>query len=88
MEVRTGRLVCEQPPGFVRRATRTDLLLMTMIWTPNTVAESDMSLKSKIILEQGGMIDCERYWTNLQNDATQDSNKHSSIWGMFMSSTL
>ena len=32
MEVRTGRPVYEQPPGLLH-STRTDLLLMTMIWT-------------------------------------------------------
>ena len=33
MEVRTGRLVYEQPPGLFTEHTRTNLLLMTMIWT-------------------------------------------------------
>ena len=34
------------------------------------------------------MIKCGRGKTNPQKDATKDSDKHSVIWGMFMSSTL
>ena len=34
------------------------------------------------------MIDCERCWTILPEDATQDIDKRSMIWVMFMSSTL
>ena len=53
----------------------------------DTVAESDMSLKSRSFLQR--VNDRVR---NMQNqsskDATQDSNKHSLIWRMFMSSTL
>ena len=35
------------------QCARTDLLLMTMIWTLTHVAESDMWFKNKIILAQG-----------------------------------
>ena len=34
------------------------------------------------------MIDCERYWTILPEDAVHDIDKRSMIWGMFMSSAL
>ena len=34
------------------------------------------------------MIECERYQDQSSQDAMQDSNKHSLIWRMFMSSTL
>ena len=53
----------------------------------NTIAESDMSLKSRSFLHRVNdrvrkMLD------HSSKDATQDSNKHSLVWGMFMSSTL
>ena len=34
------------------------------------------------------MIDCERCWTILPEDAMQDIDKRSMIWRMFLSSTL
>ena len=53
----------------------------------NTVAESEMSLKSRSFLHR--VNDQVRKRQNQSSiDATQDSNKHSSIWEMFMSSTL
>ena len=85
MEVRTGRLVNEQP--VCSHSTRTDLLLMTMIWTLNTVTESDLSLISRSFLHR--VTDrVRKILDQASKDATQDSNKHSLIWRMFMSSTL
>ena len=53
----------------------------------NTVAESDMSLKSRSFLHR--VIDrVLKMLDQSSKDATQDSNKHSLRWRMFMSSTL
>ena len=52
-----------------------------------TEAESEMSLESKSFLH--GVSDQVRKRQNQSSkDATKDSNKHSVIWGMFMSWTL
>ena len=84
MEVRTGRLVNEQPP-VCSKSTRTDEL-MTMM-DSDTVAESDVSLKSRSFLHR--VNDRVRKMQDQSSkDATQDSNKHSLTWRMFMSSTL
>ena len=73
MEVRTGRLVSEQPPGLF-------LSLMTMMWT-------DFSLKSRSFLHRVNDR-VRKILDQSSKDAIQDSNKHFLIWGMFMSSTL
>ena len=53
----------------------------------DTVAESDMSLKPKSFLHR--VKDRVRKMLDQSSkDATQDNNKHSLIWRMFMSSTL
>ena len=53
----------------------------------DTVAESDMSLKSSSFLHR--VNDRVRKMLDQSSkDAAQDSNKHSLIWRMFMSSTL
>ena len=53
----------------------------------NTVAESDMSLKSRSFLHRvNGRV--RKVVGQFSKDAKQDSNKHSLIWRMFMSSTL
>ena len=77
--------VNNQPIGSL--STRTDLSLMIMIWTLNTVTESDMSFKSRSFLHK--MNDLVRKMLDQSSkDATQDSNEHSFVWGMLMSSTL
>ena len=53
----------------------------------NTVAESDMSLKSRSFLYRVNDR-VRKIQDKSSKDATQDSNKHSVIWRMFMSSTL
>ena len=86
MEVRTERLVNEQPPSLF--AQHTDRFIVDDDdLDSNTVTESDMSLKSRSFLHRVNdrvrkMLD------QASKDATQDSNKHSWIWWMFMSSTL
>ena len=53
----------------------------------NTVAESDLSFKARSFLHK--VNDRVRKMLDQSSkEATQDSNKHSLIWGMFMSSTL
>ena len=57
------------------QSTRTNLLLMTMIWI------------IQIILAQGEYR-VRKIQDQSPKEATQDSNKHSLIWRMFLSSTL
>ena len=53
----------------------------------NIVAESDMSFKSRSLLHR--VNDRVRKMLDQSSkDGTQDSNTHSLIWGMFISSTL
>ena len=53
----------------------------------NTVTESDLSLKSRSSLHRVNDR-LRKILDHSSKDATQDSNKRSMIWGMFMSSTL
>ena len=74
MEVRTGRLVYEQPPGL--STEHTDKFI---VMDSDTVAESDMSLFSKSFLQR--VNDQVRKGQNQSSkDATTDSDKHSVIW--------
>ena len=52
MEVTTGRLVYEQPPGLFTQHTDR-LIVDDDDMDSDTVAESDMSLKIQFILAQG-----------------------------------
>ena len=80
MEVRTGRLVL-----FAQHTDR--FTVENDDIDSNTVAESEMSLESRSVLHR--VNDQVRKRQNQSSiDATLDSNKHSSIWEMFMSSTL
>ena len=68
-------------------STRTDLLLMTMIWTLTPSQNQKCRLKSRSFLHR--VNDRVRKMLDQSSkDATHDSNKHSLIWGMFMSPTL
>ena len=49
----------------------------------DTVAESDMSLKSRSFLHRVNDR-VRKILDHSSKDATQDSNKHSSIWIIFM----
>ena len=67
-------------------STRTDLIVDEDDMVSNTVAESDLSFKSRSLLHR--VNDRVRKMLDQSSkDATQDSNKHSLICGMFMSST-
>ena len=78
MEVRTGRLVNEQPPGLF--AQHTDRFIVDDDdMDSNTVAESDMSLKSRSFLHRVS-DQVRKVLDQSSKDVTQDSNKHSLIW--------
>ena len=78
MEVSTGRPVFEQPP--VLFAQHTDRFIVDDDeMDSDTVAESDMSLKSRSFLHR--VNDRVRKMQDQSSkDATQDSNRHSLIW--------
>ena len=81
MEDRTGRPVVVFAQHTDRFIVENDNM------DSNTVAESDMSLKPRSSLHR--VNDQVRKRQNQSSkDATKDSDKHSAIWGMFMSSTL
>ena len=86
MEVRTGRLVYEQPPGLFTKHTD-KFIVDDENMDSDIVAESDMSLKSRSFLHRVNDR-VRKIQDQSSKDATQDSNKHSLIWRMFMSSTL
>ena len=86
MEVRTERPVNEQPPGLFTEHTD-KFVVDDGDMDSDTAAESDVSLKSRSFLHR--VNDRVREIQDQSSkDATQDSNKHSLIWRMFMSSTL
>ena len=81
-EVRTGRLVNEQPPGLFAEHTDRFIVVDDDDVDSNTVAESDMSFKFRSFLHRVNdrvrkMLD------ESSKDATQDSSKRSLISGMF-----
>ena len=85
MEVRTGRLVNEQLPGFFTEHTD-KFFVDDDDMDSDTVAESDMPLISRSFLHRVNDR-VRKIQDQSSKDATQDSIKHSVIWGMFMSST-
>ena len=86
MEVRTGRPVNEQPSRLF--AQHTDRFIVDDDdMDSDTVAESDMSLKSRSFLHRVN-DQVRKRQDQSSKDATQDSNEHSLIWRMFMFSTL
>ena len=78
LEARTERPVNEQPPGLF--AQHTDRFIVDDDeMDSDTVAESDMSLKSRSFLHR--VNDRVRKMQDQSSkDATQDSNRHSLIW--------
>ena len=68
-------------------STQTDFVIDDDDMDSDTVAESDMSFNSRSFLHR--VNDRVRKMQDQSSkDATQDSNKHSLIWGMCISSTL
>ena len=86
LEARTVRPVGGQPAGpFTQHTDK--FVIDDDDMDSDTVTESDMSLKSRSFLHR--VHDGVRKRQNQSSeDATQDSNKHSVIWRMSMSSTL
>ena len=83
MEARTGRPVSEQPAGLFTQ----HFIVENDKMNSYTVTESDLSLKSRSFLHR--VNDRVRNILDQSSkDATKDSDKHSLIWRMFMSSTL
>ena len=86
MEVRTGRPVYEQPPGLFTVHTDKSIVDNDDM-DSDTVAESDMSFISRSFLHRVN-DQMRKIQDQSSKDAPQDSDKHSLIWGIFMSSTL
>ena len=86
MEDRTGRLVYEQPPGVFTEHTD-KIIVDDDDMDSDTVAESDMSLLSRSFLHRVNDR-VRKIQDQSSKDATQDSNKHSLVWWMFMSSAM
>ena len=81
MDDRTGR------PVVLRTAQRTRFVIENDETNSYTEAESELSLGSRSFLHR--VNDQVRKRQNQSSkDATEDSDKHSVIWRMFMSSTL
>ena len=78
MEVRTRRLVYEQPPGLFTRHTDKFIVDDNHV-DSDTDAESDMSLISRSFLHRVNDRVRKVQYQSFK-DATQDSNKHSLIW--------
>ena len=86
LEARIGRPVGEQPAGpFTQQTDR--FLVDDGDMDSDTVAESDMSLKSRSFLHKVSDRVRKRQ-DQSSKDETQDSDKHSALWGMCLSSTL
>ena len=75
MEVRTWRLVHEQPPGLFTEHTD-KFIVDNDDMDSNTVAESDMSLISRSFLHRVNDR-VRKIQDQSSKDGTQDSNKHS-----------
>ena len=75
-----GRPVSEQPAGMFTQ--QTDRFIDDDNMDSNTVTKSDLSIKHKVNDRVRKMLD------QSSNVATRDSNTHSLIWRMFMSSAL
>ena len=83
LEARTGR-----PVGRQQLTQDTDRFIIDDDdMDSDTATESNLSLKSLSFLNRVNDRVRKRQ-DQSSKDATQDSNKHSSIWWMFMSSTL
>ena len=77
----------EQGDLFYSHSTRTDSLLKTIIWTL-TPKQNQKCRWNHGHSCTGWMNQVRKRQDQSSKDATQDSNKHSLIWRMFMSSTL
>ena len=78
LDVRTGSLVYEQPPGLFTEHTD-KFIVDDDDLDSDTVAESDMSLLSRSFLHRVNDR-VRKIQDQSSKDATLDSNKHSLIW--------
>ena len=85
LEARTERLVNEQPAGSFTQ--HTDRFVIDDDMDSDTATGSNLSLKSRSFLHRVNDR-LRKILDQSSKDAMQDSNKHSLIWRMFMSSTL
>ena len=86
LEARTGRPVSGQPAGSITLHTDKFVIDDDDV-DSDTGTESDLSLKSRSFLHKVNDR-VRRMLDKSSKDAIQDSDKHSLIWGLFMSSTL
>ena len=86
LEARTVRPAGGQPAGPFTQHTD-EFAIDDDHMDSNTITESDLSLKSRSFLHRVNDR-VRKILDQSSKDAMQDSDKHSSIWGMFMSSTL
>ena len=86
LEARTERPVNEQPAGLFTQHTDR-FVIDDDDMASNTVTESNLSLKSRSFLHRVNNR-VRKMLDQSSKDAMQDSDKHSLIWWMFMSSTL
>ena len=86
LEERTVRPVSEQPAGLFTQHTD-KFVIDDDDMDYDTAAESNFSLKSRSFLHRVNDR-VRKILDQSSTDTMQDSNKHSSIWTMFMSSTL
>ena len=83
LEARTGR-----PVGGQQFTQHTDKFVIDDdCMVSDTATEANLSLKSRSFLHRVSDR-LRKILDHSSKDAMQDSNKHSLIWGMFMSSTL
>ena len=87
LEARTGRPVSGQPAGSFIQHTDRFVVIDDDDMDSNTATESDVSLKSRSFLHRVNDR-VRKILDQSSTDAMQDSDKHSLLWGMFMSSTL
>ena len=82
LDARTGRLVNEQPAGSFTQHTD-KFVIDDDNMDSDTVAESDLSLKSRSFLHRVNDR-LRKILDHSSKDAIQDIDKHSLIWGMFI----
>ena len=86
LEARTVRIVSGQPAcSFTQHTDR--FVIDDDVMDSNTATESDLSSKSLSFLHKVNDR-VRKILDRSSKDAMQDSNRHSFIWRMFMSSTL
>ena len=87
-EWKSDKLVADRAGRLVLFAQHTDRFIVVIDnMDSDTEAESEMSFKSRLSLHRGDDQERKEQYQS-SKDATKDSDKHSLIWRMFMTSTL